>query len=151
MNPLDIGLELRGVDTSFPSPAVGRHKVACRGIEPKESTNTPGLWMLKVTLELQEPADDAHGKPLQPGFKFTTNITLPGAPGADADTEAIRLKSTAAFVDAALGTTMDDRPNLKEAIAMVPDKVFFVNMKKSKDEGFAPTQVGSFSPLPKAE
>ncbi len=147
-NPFDMNISLAGVDTSYPTLSVGDHLVQIITIEPKESGNTPGLWMAKVSLETLEPTHDAKGKSVEPGFKFSANVTLPGQPGVAPEVEEIRIKSLAAFVDAALGTDISNRPDFSQETAdkMINKKLRAV-FKKSKDDKFGETQCQSFKAI----
>jgi len=150
-NPLDIGLSLKGIDTSFPSLGVGEVRAVCRGIEVKESQKTPGLYMLKVTHELNEPYSDSNGKELQPGFKTSSMISLPGQPGVPDDQEEMRKKSVAAFIDVCLDTTIDNRPDLsQETLDLCVGKEYTLLVKKSKDDSYGPTEIRGFKAIPKA-
>lgn len=156
-SPINVNLDTSGVETKFPSLNVGEYKASVAKIEPVESSNKPGLYMLKTTLALQEPATSTDGRPINPGFEFIHNITLPLAPGhADYKAEnddpqtGIRIRSVSAFQDAALGTTKETREKLtNEVLTKMIGKVVKVHIKarKEKDPQYGDTQVGSISGL----
>ena len=145
---MSLVLQLKGIDTSFPSLAVGDHRVSIAAADLKESSKTPGLWMLKLQLETQEPSNNTKGQVMAPGHKFFTNITLPGQPGATPENEEMRFKSLASFVDAVMGTTQETRPDFDDAfIAALKDKQTIAVVKKAKDDSFGETEVKGFKPL----
>lgn len=147
-NPLNLNLNLKGVDTSYPALAVGDYRAQIAGYEIKESSKTPGLFMLNIKLETLEPANDAKGKLLDPPFKFSSNLTLPGAPGAEPDHEEMRLKSLASFVDAVFNATAETRPDLNdETLNQLIGKQVIVKIKKSKDDTYGETEVKGFKAI----
>lgn len=147
MGPLSISL--KGVDTSYPTLNVGKVLSSLDGYEVKESQNKPGMFMIKLNMITEEPYNDTKGKLQPPGFKFSANLTLPGAPGAEAEHEEMRIKGLASFLDAALGTNIDDRPDMSaEVMEQCVKKKMMVKFKKSKDDTFGETQVSGFEFVP---
>jgi len=141
----DLNINLKNVDTSFPSIAVGDVLSSVLSVVPEESKKTPGLWMLKVSFETLAPTTDTKGKDLPPGFKYAARITLPGQSGAEEHDE-MRLKSLCLFIDGCLGTSTEagDRPGLNEAMSLVVGKQVLVSFKKSKDDQFGETEVKGY-------
>lgn len=147
--PLSINLNTKGIDTSFPTLSVARHLVKVLGYELKESTNNPGLWMLRLSLETQEPAFSYKQKELPPGFKFNTNLTLPGDGSGEHD--ELRLRALCLFMDAVDGTDQESRAEFSnEWLETIKEKKVVVEMKKSKDDTYGETEVKAFHNLPQA-
>lgn len=157
LTALDVNLSQ--VDTSFPSLATGQHRCELKKFDCQESKKTPGLFMLIITLSTLEPASDAKGKVLEPGFEFNTRLTLPGGPKVDSEKmsgeemEELRLKQLATFVDAACNSTQENRPPLTDQLLeSLIGKQILVVMKAAKseqiDQGYSETEVARFKPVP---
>lgn len=154
-NPINLNLPTTGIETKFPSLNIGEYKCSLAKVEGVESKNTPGLYMLKITHLLQEPATSDDGRPIQPGFEFIGNITLPLASNhanykeeSDHPTTGIRMRSVCAFLDAAFGTDKDTRPQLtNDLLPQFAGKVVKVKIKARKEasDEYGSTQVGGYA------
>jgi len=146
---LNLNISIAGLDTSYPSLAVGEVLAQINSITPKESTKTPGLYMLAIGMETLEPSEDSKGKKLDPGFKFSSNLTLPN--GENQEHDEMRLKSLGSFVDACLKTDQTTRPDFSQEVVdrIIAEKAKVkVVIKKSKDDTFGETEVKGYKALP---
>jgi len=149
MGPLNISI--KGIDTSMPTLAVGEYRVRITGHEFKESQKTPGMWMVRIKGETEEPATTTKGATVKPGFPVSTQLVLPGYPGSDEEKDAIFTRNIAAFVDAVFGTDQDTRPDFsQELLDQIVGKIVIVKIGKAKDDQFGETEVKSFKNLPTA-
>lgn len=148
-NPMDFSFSTKGVDTAFPSLAVGEYRVSFDEYKLKPTKN-PGEFQFRIGCSTQEPATDTKGKEHKPGFKLGFNLTTP----VGGDNDEIRIKMMAQFLDALLGT--DDslegdkaRPDFNSAtLNSAQGKQFIVIVKKSKDDTYGETEVKGFKFIP---
>ncbi len=147
--PLGLNIPLQGVETQIPSLSPGEYKSTITKVEGKESKNKPGLFMLGVELQLEQPTKSTKGKDIAPGHKFFYNVTLPGADPAE-EHHDLRMRSTAAFIDAALGCTKENRPDLNDDLlpTFVGKTVkAVVKLRTDGDDTYGDSQVSAIKPF----
>lgn len=150
-NPMDFSFSTAGVDTSFPSLAVADYPVRIEKWEIKDAKDNQK--MVRLTLETLEPATDTRGRQHKPGFKLSTNLTLPtGTADSPGEHDEIRLKNIASFQDAVLGLGDDgaaSRPAFNSAFLneAIGKKVKAV-VKASKDTTYGDTEIKGFKHIP---
>lgn len=148
-----LTLNLKTVDTSYPTLAVGQHVAVIESVVVKQSENKPGLYMLQVKLVTEEAASSAQGKVLNPGFKFNANIVLPGGPVEATEKmtaeqiEELRTKNLCVFIDGAFNTTQETRPDNIPQPDEFRGKKLIVVITKNKDTTYGETQVNSFKAI----
>lgn len=148
---MDFSFSTKNVDTSFPSLAVADYPVKIERWDMKDAKNDQK--MIKLTVETLEPSTDTNGKLHPPGFKMTTNLTLPtGTADSPGEHDEIRIKNIASFQDAVLGLpdgVNNDRPEfdgkfLNEAIGKKVKAI----VKARKDTQFGDTEIKGFKFIP---
>ena len=139
-------IDLKGVDTSYPSVAPGKVRATIKGWEVK--ANEKGGHRLALKFELAEPANSDKGEVLNPGFVFNSNLNLPDSPSGPEQNERNK-KSLAVFMDAVFNSEADSRPSFNsETMNACIDKQLVVTFKKKKEEDeFGSTQVSSYAAI----
>jgi hypothetical protein len=150
-NPMDFSFSTGNVDTSFPSLAVADYPVKIEKWEMKDAKDN--LKMIKLTVETLEPSTDTNGKLHPPGFKITTNLSLPqGTPESPHEHDEMRLKSIASFQDAVMGLpdgVYPARPPFSSAFLneAIGKKVKAI-VKPRKDTTYGDTEIKGFKHIP---
>ena len=112
-DPLNVSVELAGVETTMPllPAAIYQFQVIESAVAPNKD-NTGRNWNLK--LALINPATAVDGREIKPNFPVYHILALQ-AKADSKDPDAFR-RSLGETVDALLGTTKENRPNLTGTI-----------------------------------
>ena len=113
VDPLNVSVQLGGVDTTLPLLPEGDYLVQCvdSSVDPNKD-KTGYNWNVAVALTDAHTAID--GREIKPGFKLFTTIALQDREDS-ADTEAFK-RPLSETVDALLGTNKDSRPDFNREV-----------------------------------
>lgn len=150
----NLNLNLKDVDTSPPSIAVGDVPCKLTGFDIVESENKPGMCFLIVKGVITQETNDTKGNIIKPGWRLDGRFTLPGAPGEDDKILQMRRQFLADLVDAVTGNEgMESRPLFNEDFLRSLDGKFItavVGKKKPAEDGsypFGETEVKRYKHL----
>jgi hypothetical protein len=139
-------IDLKGVDTSYPSIAPGKVRATIKGWEVK--ANEKGGHRLALKFELAEPANSDKNEVLSPGFVFNSNLNLPDSPSGEEQNDRNK-RSLASFMDAVFKSDAESRPAFNsETMNACIDKQVIVTFKKKKEvDEFGSTQVSVYAAI----
>ena len=143
-DPLDLNIDLSGVDTTYPSLNAGTvpMMIVDSKVEPWKSDPSSRSWVL--TLETTDRALSASGADLNPGFKQTFRLNL--QPGKSKDGEEIdHLRPLTLGIEAIFG---ERRSLNSETISAAVGRAVLavVKNRKNPDDGFGATEIKSLKP-----
>jgi len=129
---LDCNIELAGVDTSMPRLETGDHAMVIKSVEVKPNKAETGKNLV-VTFATTGNAISTKGEPVNPGFPVTRYFALQQSDNPKAPNY---LRDICKLIDAALGTTQENRPNLNgETLASLVGKEVLCKIKVRAADG----------------
>ncbi len=156
-----LTLDLKTINTKYPSLAVGQPRASVVKLECSEDPNKPGQYPIMVQLQLEEPNyTDSDNNPLPIGHKFSVFLQHPGGKFSDtakstaAENQERATKKVCQFVDATMKTDQHTRPSdinplIEQQAFIGKHLIVVVTAQKDQDqaEKYGPTQINGFKPI----
>lgn len=112
-DPLNINIPLAGVETSLPLLPKADYNVQCAEatVDPNKDKTGYNLNLKLCTTETHESTD---GRDVKPNFPFYFTLAL--QPREDSKDPEAYLRNLGEAVDALMGTTKDNRPDMSREL-----------------------------------